>query len=222
MTCSDFQCPSQIIIDNLSKRLNVDGFVPDLFLGHPPIPFEDLKPLLPDEPGHVRSFREKLSFVWVLLRNLGGVHTLLTSAKSSVVNARIAKFLETLRSRGYTEIGVFGYCWGGTVAYHVATTDLASSVVIAHAGRLVVQDAHNFKVPSSWIIPEDDEGLSDKDRDEIEAALRAKEPALPTEWVTYAGTTHGFALRPNLGIPQIKDGFEKSLDQIASWFEKTL
>ncbi|KAG9013777.1 hypothetical protein FRB94_000757 [Tulasnella sp. JGI-2019a] len=264
---------SQIVIDDLTKRLGVDGYVPDVFMGKPPIAFEDLKPHLPDEPGHVRSLGEKLSFVWTVLKNLRGVLSMMTSAKPSVVNGRTVKFLESLRARGYTSIGVFGYCFGGTITYHIAsTTNLATSVVIAHAGRLTVKDAPNFQAPSSWIIPEgtfplpwcdtiadllplsflmplvalsDDEGLSEADRNEIEAALRAKEPDVPTEWVTYpgklvpplsefnppselvgylcfTGTTHGFALRPNLGIPQVKEGFEKSLDQITGWFEKTL
>ncbi|KAG9011628.1 hypothetical protein FRB95_014353 [Tulasnella sp. JGI-2019a] len=214
---------SQIVIDDLTKRLGVDGYVPDVFMGKPPIAFEDLKPHLPDEPGHVRSLGEKLSFVWTVLKNLRGVLSMMTSAKPSVVNGRTVKFLESLRARGYTSIGVFGYCFGGTITYHIAsTTNLATSVVIAHAGRLTVKDAPNFQAPSSWIIPEDDEGLSEADRNEIEAALRAKEPDVPTEWVTYPGTTHGFALRPNLGIPQVKEGFEKSLDQITGWFEKTL
>ncbi|KAG8883813.1 hypothetical protein FRB97_005816 [Tulasnella sp. 331] len=212
---------SQIVIDDLTKRLGADGFVPDVFLGSPPIAFEDLKPLLPDEPGHVRTIGEKLSFVWLILKNFRGMYNVMTS--QSAIDARTVKFLETLRSRGYTRIGLFGYCFGGSIVYRIAsTTDVATSVVIAHAGRLNVKDAANFKAPSSWIIPEDDEGLSDKDRDEIEAALRAKEPGIPTEWVTYPGTTHGFALRPNLGLPKVKEGFEKSLDQITTWFQKTL
>lgn len=36
------------------------------------------------------------------------------------------------------------------------------------------------------------------------------------------GTTHGFAIRPNLGIPAIKEGFEKGFDQTVDWFKKTL
>ena len=36
------------------------------------------------------------------------------------------------------------------------------------------------------------------------------------------GTVHGFAARPNLSIPVIKESFEKVTTQIVQWFKKTL
>lgn len=38
----------------------------------------------------------------------------------------------------------------------------------------------------------------------------------------HVGTTHGFAARPNLGIPEIKKAFGDAVDQGVAWFEKTL
>ena len=37
-----------------------------------------------------------------------------------------------------------------------------------------------------------------------------------------SGTAHGFALRPNLDIPEIKAAFEGALEQTVDWFKKTL
>ena len=37
-----------------------------------------------------------------------------------------------------------------------------------------------------------------------------------------SGTAHGFALRPNLNIPEIKTAFEGALEQTVNWFKKTL
>lgn len=47
------------------------------------------------------------------------------------------------------------------------------------------------------------------------APLRAKAKALlesradgpPFEWKVYEGTTHGFAARPNLALPKIKEAY---------------
>lgn len=39
-------------------------------------------------------------------------------------------------------------------------------------------------------------------------------------WVT--GTTHGFAIRPDIRYPDIVEAQKKSVDQIAAWFDKTL
>lgn len=36
------------------------------------------------------------------------------------------------------------------------------------------------------------------------------------------GTVHGFGARPNLDVPEIKEAFEKSQDQIVNWFNKTI
>lgn len=38
----------------------------------------------------------------------------------------------------------------------------------------------------------------------------------------YLGTTHGFAVRPNLAIPSVKEAFEASLAASIDWLKKTL
>jgi carboxymethylenebutenolidase len=36
------------------------------------------------------------------------------------------------------------------------------------------------------------------------------------------GTAHGFAVRPNLTVPEVKAGYEGGLEQTVAWFRKTL
>lgn len=38
----------------------------------------------------------------------------------------------------------------------------------------------------------------------------------------YTGTVHGFAARPNLAFPEIKEAFEAALEQTSAWFKKAL
>lgn len=38
----------------------------------------------------------------------------------------------------------------------------------------------------------------------------------------YIGTTHGFAIRPNLKYNESKEGFEGAFSQAVSWFQKTI
>lgn len=40
--------------------------------------------------------------------------------------------------------------------------------------------------------------------------------------VYIVGTAHGFAVRPNLEVPDVKEGYEGALDQTVAWFKKTL
>jgi len=36
------------------------------------------------------------------------------------------------------------------------------------------------------------------------------------------GTTHGFASRPNMEYPEVKEGFEQAFEQTVNWFNKTI
>ena len=36
------------------------------------------------------------------------------------------------------------------------------------------------------------------------------------------GTVHGFAARPNLGIPEVKEAFENAFSTTVQWFKKYL
>jgi len=40
--------------------------------------------------------------------------------------------------------------------------------------------------------------------------------------VNFTGTAHGFACRPNLGLQEVKEAYEKALEQTITWFQKTL
>ena len=49
------------------------------------------------------------------------------------------------------------------------------------------------------------------------------------DWVKFSlqnlkplGTAHGFAARPNLEVPEVKEGYEKAFQQTVDWFKKTL
>lgn len=44
----------------------------------------------------------------------------------------------------------------------------------------------------------------------------------PTLMKIVPGTTHGFATRPNLDIPEIKEAYQKAFEQTVEWFNKTL
>jgi dienelactone hydrolase len=62
-----------------------------------------------------------------------------------------------------------------------------------------------------------------KDKSEAEFASRKdKENFVEYEFKVYKGTAHGFALRPNLDLPEIKTAFEGALEQTVGWFKKTL
>jgi dienelactone hydrolase len=69
--------------------------------------------------------------------------------------------------------------------------------------------------------------MSFKDQDVKTAQSIFKEQEEKPDHVDYEfniwnGTAHGFAVRPNLEVPEVKAGYEGGLDQTVAWFKKTL
>jgi carboxymethylenebutenolidase len=52
--------------------------------------------------------------------------------------------------------------------------------------------------------------------------LVARASARLIQSVNALGTAHGFAVRPNLTVPEVKAGYEGGLEQTVAWFKKTL
>ena len=47
-------------------------------------------------------------------------------------------------------------------------------------------------------------------------------PNLWSNWDFLSGTIHGFAIRPNLAFPDVREAFEKAFEAKVEWFKKTL
>jgi len=208
----------KIMADQLNEKLGVDVYVPDMFSGPPPVSEAALGPLLPDEPGHKRTIWTKLSLIWVLLTS---IHRFIPN-RPSVVTKRIEEFIKALKAKGYTDVGVVGYCYGGIMCGSLATTDLVKTAILVHSGPVSLDQVKNFKVPTCWIFAEEDDTWDEKKQLDVEAILREKADTQQYEVKLYKGTTHGFAARPNLSIPAVKQAYEDALEEAASWFKRIL
>jgi len=102
------------------------------------------------------------------------------------------------------------YCFGGAVGVRLGSTDLFDTLVIAHPGNITLDQIKAIKVPVSWVCAEDDMSFKKLLRNEAEAAFAAckdKPEFVPYEFKDYKGTVHGFAARPNLGLPDIVEAY---------------
>ncbi|KAH9997954.1 dienelactone hydrolase endo-1-3,1,4-beta-D-glucanase [Russula vinacea] len=212
----------KIVADQLAKRVGVDVWVPDLFNGKPPFDANKLEPLLPDRAGVKPSCRDVGLFA---IRFLLSIPRFFAS-RPSVVDPRVHRFIKKIRDeRGYGRIGVVGYCTGGAMAARLGSTELVDTIVIAHPTNLKSVDIRAIKVPSCWVLAEDDMGFKDKDVKGARAILREQEVRsdhVDYEFKIWKGTASGFAVRPNLKVPDVKAGYEGALDQTIAWFKKTL
>jgi carboxymethylenebutenolidase len=107
----------------------------------------------------------------------------------------------------------------------IGKTGLVDSIIIAHPGPFTIDDVKAIKVPACWICAEEDHYLQEDKRLQCEAifASRKDKPDyVDYEFRLYKDTAHGFASRPNLNLPEIKDAWEGAFQQTVDWFKKTL
>ncbi|KAI5892199.1 uncharacterized protein SCHCODRAFT_015880 [Schizophyllum commune H4-8] len=103
------------------------------------------------------------------------------------------------------------YCWGGSRLYHIAQTHAIESAVIVHPGGYKDEQLKAIRVPKQI-----------DNAEAIFASRKGKDDFMEYEFKVYPGTAHGFAARPNLALPAVKEGFERAFEQAVNWFKKTL
>ncbi|KAN0123351.1 dienelactone hydrolase endo-1-3,1,4-beta-D-glucanase [Russula decolorans] len=201
----------RIVADQLAEQVGVDVWVPDLFNGKPIADANTMEPLFPDRAG------VKISWLRLLIKFIPSMPRLLANRPS---------FIKKIKSeKGYERIGAVGYCFGGGIAGRLGSSDFVNTIVIAHPSNLKPAQIRAIKVPSSWALAEDDHGFKDKDVKTAEGIFKEQEEKpdhVDYEFQVYKGTAHGFAVRPNMDVPEVKAGYEGALDQTIAWFKKTL
>ncbi|TEB30675.1 alpha/beta-hydrolase [Coprinellus micaceus] len=212
----------KLIADEVAEKLQCHVWIPDYFDGQPPFALDGMNmPTRPDEP--VTTWMWLQFFVWRVLPRL---KNLLWTNRASAVDARVTSFIALLKEKkGYEKLGIFGYCFGGTTAIRFAATDLIQSVVICHPGPFSLPQIQAIRVPASWVCAEVDAFMPDALKLQSEAELASRKDTdkfVEYEFVDYKGTTHGFAIRPDIRYPDIVEAQKRSVDQIAAWFDKTL
>jgi len=212
----------RIVADHLAEHVGVDVWIPDFFNGKPPFDVKDLEPYMPDRAG----VKLKWSAIGVIVFKVLVSFPKMISNRPSVVDPRVHEFINKVKSeKGYEKIGAVGYCFGGSMAARLGSTDLVNTIVIAHPGNLKPAWIRAIKVPTSWLLAEDDMGFKDKEVKRAQSIFKEQEGKpdhVDYEFKIWNGTAHGFAVRPNLEVPEVKAGYEGGLDQTVAWFKKTL
>ncbi|PFH49133.1 hypothetical protein AMATHDRAFT_63701 [Amanita thiersii Skay4041] len=211
----------KLIADDIAKRLNCDVWIPDYFNGIPIIDPRKIK-IPAGPPGSTRLWLEWLRLIMLILPRL----TNFFKNRPPLIDGRLDKFMAAIQEeKKYEKVGAFGYCFGGSATIRMAGTNHIQSAVICHPGGFSLDQTKAIKVPVSWVCAEEDMHFKDSFRLQVEAVFAGRKDTpefVPYEFVVYKGTTHGFACRPDFSNAQIKEAYEKSLEQIANWFEKTL
>ncbi|KAM6489772.1 dienelactone hydrolase endo-1,3,1,4-beta-D-glucanase [Amanita muscaria] len=202
----------KIIADILAQRLDCDVWIPDYFNGNPIFKPESLAAPLP--AGIKLTWGDWWKFGTMFL------------SRAFVLYINRSSFIPALlQEKKYEKVGAVGYCFGGSQCVFIAPSGLVHSLVICHPGPFGLDEGKAINIPTSWVCAEDDFFFNESKHDQAEAIFAARKDRsdyVPYEFVLYKGVKHGFACRPDLSYPIIKEAYEKSLEQTVAWFEKTL
>ncbi|KAF9528133.1 Alpha/Beta hydrolase protein [Crepidotus variabilis] len=213
---------NKLMADEYAKRLGCDVWVPDYFLGRPLLPVDAM--IVPDRAGVPITWWKWITFIITQgIPNLGNI----INTTNSKADSRLEGFINLVKEKkGYEKIGTVGYCFGGATCVRFGSKPaFVDSVVVSHPGPFTIQDVRRIQVPVAFVCAEEDVFFADKLRDQAEAELasrKGKDNFVDYEIMVYKGTAHGFANRPNLTLPEIKEAYEGALDQTTAWFKKTL
>jgi len=212
----------KIIADEISKRVDCDVWVPDLFDGRPLFRVDELLPLVPIKAGEKMPFMRNLRFRLAIIPRL---HRLF-AIRAAVTDPKIDAFITKIKKeREYEYVGAVGYCFGGAAAVRLGSRSIVDALVICHPGPITMDEIRAIKVPVSWVCAEDDFTFSTSQQNEAESIFSGREGE--NDWVdydlrVYEGTAHGFATRSDLDDPKMVEAFQNSLTQTTNWFKKYL
>ncbi|KAG1734700.1 Alpha/Beta hydrolase protein [Suillus paluster] len=214
---------SHLLADKFSKELSCDVWIPDLFNGKPLFDVDGMaEDLMPKQP-RTWPLWDKIRFLFTILLPRSGV---MFRSRPSVVDPRTTAFIKRVREqRKYDKVGAVGYCFGGSLGVRLAPLNIFDSLVVCHPGAVSEAEIKAINIPTSWVCAEDDMAFVPAIRNKAEAlfvARKGKDDFVDYEFIDYKGTVHGFACRPRLDFPDVKEAFEGSIDQTLKWFEQTL
>ncbi|KZT55529.1 alpha/beta-hydrolase [Calocera cornea HHB12733] len=215
---------SQIIADGFAKELNLPVYVPDMFNGSPPISPEAMSSVDHFEVGKPRPFWNKLRFYGLLLTILPNI--ILYNAPGKVA-ARMQGWCDALRKeKGVERLGAVGHCYGGMVIVKLAAlrSGILQAAVVAHPGSIKQEEIDKVDFPCAWATCQEDQSFPQPFAKQVEKSFQARDDKtkVPYEFVYYPGTMHGFAARPALHVPEIREAFEKVTEQSWKWLQKYL
>ncbi|KAF7299105.1 DLH domain-containing protein [Mycena indigotica] len=217
---------SKILADNFAKCLECDVYVPDLFAGHPPVTVQQLS-ALPEKAGVKLGVGKIAQIVWKVLPS---IPAMIRNKPSAGAARALTASDVSHQTKHYEKLGAVGYCYGGGVAVLLGSQhpDLLSSIVLAHPSNPTDANASDLVVTAGTTtadIPLEDMGIKPARLEQLNALYKGREGKdnfVEYEFTVYPGTAHGFAARPALKFPEVKEGFEKAFQQTVGWFNKTI
>ncbi|ORY88518.1 hypothetical protein BCR35DRAFT_15925 [Leucosporidium creatinivorum] len=214
----------KLLADHISSTTGFPVYVPDFLEGvYPP---QDRLAMIEEPIADKWLFTKvylKAKFIASFLFSVGPGFLKRLDFDAALPKAE--KVIDELRAvKGYQRVGWVGYCWGATVGtYLMPSPDAIDVYVSAHPAANSIEKFKALTKPFALILPQEDgqfDGVKDK---ALKMLAERKAEGIPFELYQHGSdTVHGFAARPNVKLPGVKEAFDLSLKQTTDWFEKYL
>ena len=135
------------------------------------------------------------------------------------------EFITSLKaSAGVKRIACVGYCWGGRYALlQAAKSGLIAAVSVAHPSFVSVPgDIDAIACPAQFILAEKDDVFPPSAVAATKEILGKKSASIASEFHSWPGTVHGFAVRGNEQDPVVAKARGEALERTAAFFAKQL
>ncbi|KAI3469501.1 hypothetical protein Pfo_026164 [Paulownia fortunei] len=129
--------------------------------------------------------------------------------------------IEALKSKGITNIGAAGFCWGAKVVVELAKYAYIQAGVLLHPSFVSLEDIQGVKVPISVLGAEIDQMSPPELLKQFEAALNAK-PEVDGFVKIFPGVSHGWSVRYKEEDELAVKSAEEAHKDMLGWFVKHL
>lgn len=208
---------NKVIPDRLADASGLTVYVPDVFNGG-----GVAESTLASAPSTAEGM--KSAGILSKLKTMSGFAMAMPFFARNLPGSKIPalkKWIDELKaSHGYTRLGGVGFCYGGKLVIALNATDHINVSVANHPSMITKGDIAAIKNPILFNCAEEDPIFSENYAKQVEKEWSEKDDKPKHAFRYYPNTVHGFAARPNLGDPQVKEAFEKaSAEAVAFWKE---
>ncbi|KAI0313050.1 Alpha/Beta hydrolase protein [Amylostereum chailletii] len=140
-----------------------------------------------------------------------------------ITTERVRAVLEALPAQGITRVGATGYCYGARLVFDFAFLGKIDAAVVTHPSALEVADLEKYASTTTPLLINScdvDKPFPKEKQEAADELLKDFKPGYKR--AHWAGCTHGFAVRGDMNIPEVKAGKEGAFKEAVDWFNTYL
>ncbi|WVZ12089.1 hypothetical protein V8G54_016619 [Vigna mungo] len=136
------------------------------------------------------------------------------------VSADVKPVIQDLKRRGFSKIGIAGFCWSGIGAADIAKTKLVKASVLSHPSFVQGNNFRGIKAPIAIYGGQNDTLTPPWRIIEIERVLRDARPQVAYEVKIFPNVEHGWTLLYDPNDPKAVKAADKAHRMMINWFDK--